>query len=422
MHQLLTLKNHQVKKLELGITVLLFFYYLGPNVPQSVIQAGALFGYLTVPLLIIRYWKRFFWVATRDLPLLFLTVSVPISVLWSTSPEFTIAHSRAFLCSTAFGIYLATRYTAKEQMRLLIWWFGIYTFVNLMLPLFLPSYGVSRGAWTGLTKYKNSLAATMVIATTLFLDIGFYNRKYRWTALIGATIAFIILVLSKGKGSLGIFIGMLPLLPVYKIAKQEYKLRTFLGICALSILAVIILATVINLEFIVVDLLEKDMGFNGRESLWDYLIERGLERPWLGYGYAGFWTNPIEGLGVAIAAPWLGGAGEGGGNAHSSYIETFLQLGWLGLSLLALSLFMLTIRVVLLLGLTRQIEFFWILQFLLVLAMLSYFDSMGFLSERNLLWVLYVSSACSTAIHLNRIFKTGNKFVNLQFENRQPHA
>lgn len=420
INQSFSIKKDLVKKLELGITFLLFSYYLGINIPEPVTQAWAMLGFLTIPLLIIGHWKRFIWVATRDIPLLVLIITVPISVFWSNSPNFTLAYSRAFLCSTAFGIYLATRYSLKEQMRLIVWLLGIFTCLNFIVPLMLPSYGIDYSylagpAWQGITRQKNELSGAMVMVSTFFLTIGIYGSRYRWVALTGSFLAFIILLFSKGKGSLGIFIGLLPLLLVYKIFKQEYRLRIVLSICGLMIGGLLIIGTFFNLQFIVVDILNKDLGGNGRDQVWSYLIERGLEKPWLGYGYAGFWNTYAEGLAVWLKFPWIAGAGEGGGNAHSSYIEVFLHLGWLGLSLICLSFLTFVIRIVLLQVLTKQIEYFWMLQFLLIMAINSSYESYGgFIAYRHWFWILYVSYAYSTAIQLNRIMKSGRKFPAIE--------
>lgn len=417
MNQLLIINKNIINKTEIIVIFLLFFYYLNPNIPLPAVQAWALFGFITVPLLIIGCWKRFIWVALLDIPLLLLVLLVPISVLWTTTPEETLNYCRAFVCSTAFGIYLAARHTPKELIKVLLYLFVITIFINLAAALFFPSYGIYDGGWVGINRYKNYLAATMVIITTLFLDIGIFGNKNRHIALVVAGLGFFLLVMSRGKGSLGMFIGSLVLYPLYKVAKQEYRLRTILSIVTIILVTVVIMTALNNLEFIVVDLLGKDMGFNGRDRLWTYLIERGLERPWLGYGYAGFWNNPAEGLGVALKFPWINGAGQGGGNSHSSYMEIFLQLGFSGLSLMIISLLTYLYRVVVLLGLTRQLEFFWMLQLLVILMSLSYSDTIGFLSYRNLYWVLYISSAYSSAISLKRIIKTKNRFVNVQFEN-----
>jgi exopolysaccharide production protein ExoQ len=404
MNQVLILKKPFVEKLEIGVTFILLLYYLGVNVPDTITQTWALFGFLAIPLLIVSQWKRYIWVITRDLPLILLTILVPISVLWSTTPSFTLAYSRAFLSSTAFGIYLATRYSLKEQMRLLVCLFGTSIALNFIIPLLVPSYGVNSGSWQGITRHKNELSAAMALFATFFLNNALYNTKLREFSAVASGIAFFVLLRTQGKGSLGIFFALMILIPLYKIVKQEYKLKTCLAISAIFIALVVIAAVVFNFEFIIVDLLKKDMGFNGRDKVWEYLIDRGLQRPWLGYGYAGFWSNPDEGLGVAVRFPWIGGAGEGGGNAHSNYMDIFLQLGWSGLGLVFLSFFTTLPRVVFLLALTRQREFFWMLQCILFLAITSVYESYGgFLAYRHLFWVLYVMCVSSSAIYFHRL-------------------
>ena len=419
-----TLNKSKISKIELGITFFLGLFYLGINLPRPVPSAFALLSFIIIPILIIKQWQSFVYVASRDLVLL-LTVGIAvISVLWSTDPGETLASSRAILSTTAFGIYLVTRYTPKEQLSLFACLFAIYTIINILAAVLLPSYGmpyrVHDGGGVvlqGVAGHKNQLAAAMAVATTLFLDISIYSRNYRKIAAIAATIAFIVLLLSKGKASLAVFIAMLCLLPLYKIAKVDYRLKTFFGICALLIAVVVITFTLINLELIVVDFLGKDMNFSGRIPLWEYLIGRGMEKPLLGYGYGAFWTNPTEKLGVQLNT-WIN-ALEAGGNSHSAYVELFLQLGFLGVSLVILSFVTVLIRVLLLLGLTKQIEYFWMLQLLLFIAISSYSEVfIGLLiSYRSLYWVLYVSISCSTAIQLKRILRTGNKLVNLKYEN-----
>lgn len=411
----LKLKNEVANKLEVGITFFLLLYYLGINLPPIATQAWALLVFLIVPFLIIAHVKRYTWLVMRNIALLLVTICTTASVFWSSSPEATLSYSRAFLCSTAFGIYLATRYTLNEQIRLLLWLLGVFTLLNFLVPLVLPSYGISDSGWRGITRHKNELSGFMATSAILFLSMFVYVRRYRWLTLTVFLMALLLLILSQGKGSLGIFFGLLPILPVYKLAKQEYKLRAFLSICAVIIAGVFITSTLANLEFIVVDFLGKDMGFNGRDQLWTYLIDRGLERPLLGYGYAGFWNNRAESLGVALNFSWIQGVGDGGGNAHSSYVEVFLHLGLLGILLISISCLIFLFKVVMLLGLTRRIEYFWLLQFLLLLMITSYYESYGgFLAYRHLFWVLYVSYSYSISVHLRRIFQSGHKLANLK--------
>ena len=423
MQKIQILNKYSSKNLELASAFCLSIFYLGIRLPPPIPSAFAFLSFLIIPLLIISRWKRFIYVATRDIPLLFLVGLALMSAVWSTNPGETLAHNRALLSSTAFGIYLAARYTPKEQMRMMVWLFGIYVLLNLMASLILPSYGTNIStdglSLQGVAGHKNSLSAAMGMAAMLFLDLALYGYKYRRTFFAGAGIAFIILLFSKGRGGLAVFLGLLPLLPFYKVARQDYRLKTVLTIFAFAIGLVMSIATWTNLEFIVVDLLGKDMDFTGRIPLWNYLIQRGLEKPWLGYGYGAFWTNPTETFQIAMNVPWMSSLADGGkAHAHNAYIDLFLQLGWLGILLVTLSFLSVSIRVVLLLGLTKQIEYFWMLQLILFMAVGSISDSAtAFLSYRSLYWVLYVSTACSTAIHLKRILRSGNKLVNLEHEN-----
>ncbi len=418
------MSQQSLRNIELGVTFFLCTFYLGINLPSPISTVLILLNYILIPLLIIKQWRSFVYVATRDMVLLITVGITVVSVLWSTNPGETLASSRAIVFSTAFGIYLATRYTPKEQLKLCAYLFTTYTLLSLIAAILVPSYGLPYRshdgggvALQGIAGHKNQLAAAMAMTTMLFLDISFYSRKYRGTAVFIASVAFAALILSKGKGSLAVFIGMLCLLPLYKIAKIEYRLKTFFGICAFLIGTAITTITLVNINFIVVDLLGKDLKFSGRLPLWEYLIRRGMERPILGYGYGAFWNNPAERLGVQLNT-WIR-AVESSGNSHSAYVELFLQLGFLGMALVVLSFLLVLIRVILLLGFTKQIEYFWMLQILLFIAISSYSEVfLGLLiSYRSLYWVLYVSIACSSAIHLKRIFQTGNKLINLNYEN-----
>lgn len=402
-------------KLELIITIILFFYYLGINIPEALTKTWAVFGFLTIPLLVIWNYKRFLWVISRDILLLLLIAVVPLSFLWSVSPDATFDHSRAFVFSTIFGIYLSARYSPKEQMHLLRWLLGIFVILNLIITLIFPSYGIDFAylggpAWRGITRHKNELSGSVSMISTFFITTSIYQQKSRWIYLSLTFISLLLLVLSLGKGSLSIFVGLLCILPLHKFTQQKYRLRTILLISFLAVVTFIAIFVAFNLEFLIVDLLGKDMGGNSRDQVWALLIEKGWERPWLGYGYAGFWNDIAKSSEVAVAFPWIHGAGEGGGNAHSSYVEIFLHLGWLGIFLMTISLVTVLARILLLHGLTKQIEYFGMIQFVLILACTSFYESYGgFLAYRHWFWVMYVSFAYSTAIQLHRIHRSKTK-------------
>lgn len=65
---------------------------------------------------------------------------------------------------------------------------------------------------------------------------------------------------------------------------------------------------------------------NGRIALWAECIEYGMERPLLGYGFHGFWTEDRV-RAIAHSQGWSPHA------SHSTYVENFLNLGLVGLAI-----------------------------------------------------------------------------------------
>jgi O-antigen ligase len=169
-----------------------------------------------------------------------------------------------------------------------------------------------------------------------------------------------------------------------------------------SVLAVLILN---NVETIIVQGLGKDMAFNGRQEIWDLAIERGLERPWLGYGYFGFWGSDA---GYYIVLNTWGSLQAHDSsfrfNSHNGFIDLFLQLGWVGLSMFIVGYLTLFIRVAIQFYSTGSLESFWMLLTILPELLFNLSDSTSILSS-HALWILYVSIGFSTLIQGNRIRK-----------------
>jgi O-antigen ligase len=83
-------------------------------------------------------------------------------------------------------------------------------------------------------------------------------------------------------------------------------------------------------ELVVVDLLGRDMTFTGRTEIWQRVLSVDIN-PLLGVGYYSFWM--IQRVDW-VALGWMGQLNE----AHNGYIETYLNSGLVGLSLLSVLL------------------------------------------------------------------------------------
>lgn len=355
--------------------------------------------YLVIPIVALPHWKRLLYIATRNLPLLVLYAFVICSAVWSASPDRTMTMVRALLPRTLMGIYLATRFSLKEQMQLLTWVFGISALGS----------SVFGKANSGLYSHKNYLARMMAIGSILHISRAIDTRRYRLLFGIMAILSFGLLIRSQGKTALVLYLLTLCLLPLYWIVKRNYKFQVASLLTGLVVVSSVAIFAMNNLEFLVVDVLGKDLSFNGRTEVWGYLIERGLTRPWLGFGYFAFWDIPDERFGVAIHT-WYGSVNTarralygGQGHAHSGYIDLFLSLGMIGIILLTISFLNVLWNSIQLVVITKKIEYFWVLSFTTFFLLLNFTITITILSPRHLFWIMYVSMALSTSLELERL-------------------
>jgi O-antigen ligase len=397
------------RKLESALLVLLMLNFMGgslsPPLPGFVNSVLNLAGYgILFPLFALR-WKGLIYAATRDIPLLLLFVMTVASISWSASPAVSLNEIKPFLRANLLGMYLAKYYSIKDQMRLFTWLFSLAAIVSLVVVIAFPASGAPGGignSWKGIFNYKNTLARIMVLAAMLYLLTAIDNRRKRRLALTGFFLAVAMMLATQGKTSLASFFILLCVLPIYIAVKQNYKLQIFLYTVLVLLGGAAVIWSAVNLETIVVQGLGKDMTFNGRIEVWNLTIQRGLERPWLGYGYVGFW--PSDYSLIVLNNTWGSIAKDAGVrfNAHSNFIDMFLQVGGLGFSLYIINYLAVFLRVVFLLSLTRNIEFLWILQFLVGQTLFNLSDSATLLNADGV-WTIYVSIVFSTAIEYNRV-------------------
>lgn len=399
-----------MKKLEVPICIILFLLCEPFPFPRLVENIVSLISYGFLFFIIIGRWKKLLYVATSDISLLLLVGVALLSVFWSANPANTANESRLMLRSTLFGVYLAMQYTPREQMRLLSWAFGISMILSLATSLLFPSYGIQvvngHLAWQGIYTHKQIFGRQMGIALSLFLINILDRQSSRWIAIIPFGLAFTLLLLSASKTGLLLFLFSLSLIPVDKFIIKQRKYRLLLFLIFFLICGIFVFLITVNFEYIVVNLLGKDLDLNGRIPIWKLAFEKGLEQPWLGYGYRGFWSSDVSDY--VIYNTWAGFE-EGFQDrsiefhAHNGLIDLFLELGILGLLLFLLNYYLLIIRILTLLLLTRNIQFLWLLQLAGMYWITNLSESRIILSSTNTLWILYVLIVLSSAVEHKRM-------------------
>lgn len=396
-----------LKFLEIGSVIFLFLFAETVVVPEFVRSATNVISYGIVILLVAPRFKQVAYVASTDKTLLCLVAVGVFSVFWSESPPDTIEQVRALVRSTIFGIYLATRYTTKQQLNLLSWLGGIAIVSCLIAGFVAPSYGThivnNVVSWRGIYAHKQHMGRFMGFIASIFLIHVFDKRSNRFIALVGLFFSLILIVLSTSKTGLVIFIFSFLYFPFYFIVKQK-KYRAFILVIALLLLTIAAALFLINIETVVVDYLGKDIEFNGRTPLWALTIEKGMERPLTGYGYNAFWTT--NACSDVIANTWLRYEEfdpKVPFQAHNGFVDLFVQVGFLGLTIFIIDYLKVLFRVAKILFMARTIEQFWMFMFLGINLLVNTSEVITFMSTNNIFWIIYVSIAFSSSVQNRRI-------------------
>ena len=404
MQQLTPLKS----KTEKAFAVLVLLLFSGALIPLMYQEGGTVTTpdagegdpraqaiwsviYVVTFLLLAVRWKYVVHVATRDKVLWVLLGIALTSVLWSDAPEITLRRSVALIGTTAFGVYLASRYKVSDQQRLLTWALAIAAVLSLLVAVALPSYGVSNDiyaqGWKGVYSHKNQLGSIMALSTLVFLFRALTSRKRRWAALAGLILSFGLVILSNSKTALVVCLVALALLPVYRALRWPITLAVPVLTGAWLLAGGVVVWGLNNAEAIL-GALGRDPTLTGRTELWSLVTTMVLRRPWLGYGYNGFWEGN-EG-----SYFWISLGGFQPTSAHNGFLDLWLQLGLLGVTAFVLSYLLAFLRAAAWARVEKTTESLWPLMFLTFMLLYSMTES-SIMNRNDIYWALYAATVLS---------------------------
>lgn len=349
----------------------------------------------------ISRWKQLVWIATRDKLLLLLLGIALVSVLWSEAPKITLAHTITLITSSLFGAYLVARYSLKEQLQLLAWMYGIAVLLSLFFTLVFPQYGVSAAGWQGVYQQSNILARHMYLGFIVFYLTVSDKQRYRWVAWSGIGIAVALLLGTRSATGIVTLLTTVFLLPLYKALRWNDTITIPLYIIVILITGGASTWFLDNLEGIFA-ILGKDPTFTGRVPLWDAVFNQMIPKHfWLGYGYDGFWTGSSATTGYIYQIfAWQPS------NAHNLYLDIWLSLGLLGLTVFVLGFLMCCLRAAAYARSTKTGEGLWPLLYLTFIFLYSPVQSI-IPGSNNIFWIIYVAVTLSTHIRPDQASKHG---------------
>ncbi len=281
-------------------------------------------------------WHLLAAAAARE-PLLTALISIAgISVLWSVNFVETLSSAVVMMITLLVGFYFAVRYRISEviAMASIAMAVGVvanYAFIFVFQDFGLDTInvGTDGGAkWSGVFVTKNELGRIASLSAMIFAFNAVQRRSFfiwpMWTLL-----ALVQIIASDSATSLGASAGVIALAGVFLGFRGRKTLYGATAVAMTSVFTVLTVIAATNLTAATA-LVGKDGTFTGRLPLWQNSFEFGIaERPWLGYGWIGFWTDEVSRFEVLVRSNFAVP------HAHNAFIDAWLFIGPIGAILLA---------------------------------------------------------------------------------------
>ena len=351
---------------------------------------------ITVFLLVIS-WKSVIRVTLSNIFVPIFALIVLCSTGWSDFPEITQRSSLIFFATTIFGVYLAARYSIKEQLNLVAISLGIVAVISLFLCLAFPGSAIEnsslrQGTWRGPFYNKNNLGLFMYIGAITLLLTSLNHKKYYLIPWFFCGLSFALIVLANAKTSLIIFFILIMLIPLCHALRWSKGLAIPFFISTAIIFGSVIIWFIDSSGEILIGL-GKDPSLSGRTYIWQAVLDSIFDRPWLGYGYEAFWV--ADGPKCLGECSYVRSAVHfDETSAHNGYLDLTASLGFVGLAIFLLSLLVAYRQSVAWVRRTSTSEGFWPLLFLTSAVLFTQSES-ALINSRSFLWALYAATALS---------------------------
>ena len=380
-------------------------------IPETTISIFRYFIWGTSFALTCLSYKRALHLASQDIFVWILTAIVYSSSIWSVNPDFTEKFMPEVLQMTTFGLYFATRFSLKQQVRLVAWTFGVGAFLSAFVVWRLPGAGLHwhdhPGAWKGIYDYKNTFGSLMVLSSIAFLLMPIDNPKHRRYKWGGFAISLLFIIFSTSKTSIVVSFVTISIVLFYQKFRWKGKISVFY-IDAVLLFVGSIGTVVIGLWVEILGLMGKDATLTGRTPMWNVALTELMYRPWLGFGRGAFWAEKSK---YAIDAGYAVSEGFVPPHAHNGFIDVMLDVGYLGFFVFMLSFSIAYLRSLKLAYASNKLEHMWPLAYLIFLTLNNMMESY-MLRLANVYWVLYIATVLSVK---------ASKTVNINRNEKETH-
>lgn len=336
--------------------------------------------------------------------LLLLNFYCFISFSWSDDPLFTLAKSSVFLFIPFAIIYSTEDLSDEFLLKGVLYGVCLALILSVVCIYLYPDIAAkgdvyaSKDSWRGAFPQKNVLGRTCMIAACATMLLMFN----RWIGFLrGVTILLLSCFLVYRSESTTSMMGILLFIPLFAALFAVVRLgkNWSLLLVVLALFGVTLFAFMLDFAGdMLSSAIGKDTSFTGRVPLWSILFQDWAERPLLGFGVGGYFTE----YKIQEFTRMLGWDAN---NAHNGFLEALLDVGLVGIFILLIVMYALLKKSVLIRSKYNSGGQF--VCFVLAVLVIQNTMESAFLRPSNIMWVMFVA-AC---IHVSSLEVRGERSV-----------
>jgi len=278
-----------------------------------------------------------------------------LSILWSEYPFVSFKRYIKIIGSVVMAMVVLTEERPSDALfTVLRRCLYIHLPMSIICTRYFRNIGVSwdwsgnAEAWQGISTSKNVLGQVAMLGVLYyFWEARRHWRAYRWRNLHVLYLLMAAYLLKGSEDAISLtsvavcVFALVVFLRIQSLRNRPASVRPFV----LTVFgATVALVTLIVVHSVVmfspdsffgklITLFGRDITLTDRTNIWHDVYAAAAKNPLLGVGFGGFWIGRIANI------PWNSNMTWVLAQAHSGYVDTYLQIGLVGAFLLAGVLF-----------------------------------------------------------------------------------
>jgi exopolysaccharide production protein ExoQ len=281
----------------------------------------------------------------RNAPLVLFFLYCAVSLLWSEYPGVAFKRWIKALGDLAMVLIIVSdREPYLAIKRLLSRLAFTLVPVSVLLIKYYPELGRGYGRWdwrtlyTGVALNKNALGVICLLLglASLWRFLAAFRAprgatQARQLLAHGSILVMVFWLFSIANSMTALMCFLLAALTLIVVRSESVHRRPLIvPLLLVAVVAISMSVLFLNLDPGLLPALGRDQTLTDRTLIWSTVV-RLPENPLIGTGFESFWLGPRLQT-IWTTFPWEPF------EAHSGYIEVYLNLGWTGIALLALVL------------------------------------------------------------------------------------